>query len=419
MRAILSAPGSRGDVNPMIAIGKSLVRAGCEVVISLAEPYADLASEAGLVPEPVVDRDRFTELLGNEYFWKPIRGARAVLRELAGEFLALHDEVIHRHHSPGETVLVSHPLDLASRIFRDTDPSTPLVDVQLQPSILRTFDSPPRLSPFWFEVMRPPWAVRAAYWIIDYIAVDPVIAPKVNAMRRTRGLDPVRRIMHRWWISPDRILAMYPPWYAPATQDFCPQLIHCGFPLDDISGQRFDPPPGRPIVFTSGTAHHHCRPFFERAVKACAQLDRPGLLLSTFDRNFPPELPGSMTAMSYASFGQLLPHCSAIVHHGGIGTTSQAIAAGIPQVIQPLAFDQFDNATRVERLRCGRWLRRQKDLATILRDVLCDDETATATRRKLASQLQPGAAADAAAAEIMKMFDRQHPPDQGLSCDQR
>jgi rhamnosyltransferase subunit B len=42
-----------------------------------------------------------------------------------------------------------------------------------------------------------------------------------------------------------------------------------------------------------------------------------------------------------------------LVHHGGIGTASQAFAAATPQLITPFAHDQFDNAARVERLGCG------------------------------------------------------------------
>ena len=41
------------------------------------------------------------------------------------------------------------------------------------------------------------------------------------------------------------------------------------------------------------------------------------------------------------------------MHHGGIGTTSKAFAAGIPQLVIPLAHDQHDNAARVERLHAG------------------------------------------------------------------
>ena len=370
MRAILSAPGSRGDVNPMIAIGRRLLEDGHEVVISLAEPYAEVAEQAGLQVESLIGRDKFTEMLGDPNVWKPIRGPLQVFRSVVSEFLERHQKVIHRYHVPGETVLVSHPLDLASRVFRDAHPETPLASVHLQPVILRTLQDPPRLSGWWFEFSRPQCLMSATYWLIDTLAVDPMIRGPINRMRSSYGLKAIRRPLNQWWHSPDRILAMYPEWFAPATASFAPRLMHCGFPLQDHGLNDLSPPQGKPIVFTSGTAHHHCRAFFQMAVNACRELNRPGLLLSTFPENFPPDLPETVRPLSYVSFSQLLPHCSAIVHHGGIGTTSQALAAGIPQLIRPLAFDQFDNASRVEKIGRGRWLRSDRNLVNDLGAIL-------------------------------------------------
>ena len=42
-----------------------------------------------------------------------------------------------------------------------------------------------------------------------------------------------------------------------------------------------------------------------------------------------------------------------LVHHGGIGTLSQGLRAGIPQIIMPLAHDQHDNAARIKKLGVG------------------------------------------------------------------
>jgi rhamnosyltransferase subunit B len=56
---------------------------------------------------------------------------------------------------------------------------------------------------------------------------------------------------------------------------------------------------------------------------------------------------------AFLPFGTLLPRCAALVHHGGVGSTAEALRAGIPQLIVPLAFDQFDNAARVESLGVG------------------------------------------------------------------
>ncbi len=52
----------------------------------------------------------------------------------------------------------------------------------------------------------------------------------------------------------------------------------------------------------------------------------------------------------------VLPRAAAFVHHGGIGTTAQALAAGVPQLVVPLAHDQPDNAVRVRRLGVGDFL---------------------------------------------------------------
>lgn len=401
MRAILSAPGSRGDVNPMIAIGKRLRDQGHEVVISLAEPYAEIAAAEGLQVEPVISQQQFDDATGTASVWKPIRGPIAVFRLIIANFLPLHQQVIHRHHKPGETVLVAHPLDLASRIFRDANPSTPLATVLPQPVTLRTYHDPPRLSPWWFELSKPQWALRTTYWFADNAVLDPIIRGSVNRQRREYNLPPVRRIMDRWWLSPDRVLGLFPDWYAPATKSFCPQLVHCGFPLDDVNGTSFDPPADRPIVFTAGTAHQHCREFFQQAVVACQKLGRGGLLLSSHSENFPADLPETVRALPYVSLGQLLPHCSAIVHHGGIGTTSQAMAAGIPQVIRPFAFDQFDNATRVEKLGVGRWLKNDRQLADTLASLL--EENSSSTLPEIQRRLKSADGPAIAAAEIEKL----------------
>jgi UDP:flavonoid glycosyltransferase YjiC (YdhE family) len=45
-----------------------------------------------------------------------------------------------------------------------------------------------------------------------------------------------------------------------------------------------------------------------------------------------------------------------VVHHGGVGTTAKALAAGVPQVVVPVAYDQPDNGRRVVRLGVGAML---------------------------------------------------------------
>jgi UDP:flavonoid glycosyltransferase YjiC (YdhE family) len=56
---------------------------------------------------------------------------------------------------------------------------------------------------------------------------------------------------------------------------------------------------------------------------------------------------------SFAPFKEVFPRCAAIVHHGGVGTVAEAFAAGKPQLVLPLGFDQLDNGVRVKNLGGG------------------------------------------------------------------
>src|SRR5690606_3215095 len=100
----------------------------------------------------------------------------------------------------------------------------------------------------------------------------------------------------------------------------------------------------------------------------------------------------------------LLPRASAIVHHGGAGTTAQALGSGRPALVVPHSHDQFDNAERVRRLGVARTLYPQRyraarvarELDALLRDARYG-ERAAATAAIVCAE--DGAAAAAAAVE--------------------
>lgn len=386
--AIVSAPGSRGDVNPMVAIGRQLHNRGFDVVISLAEPYAHLAESAGLTPVVAIDAKRFGELLGSPEVWRPLAGLRIVLGGAASEYLVPHFELIQRLKRPGRTVLVSHPLDFASRIHRDLDPETPLVDVVLSPMMIRDPNVPPRLSPWWFEPRKPPWLMRAGYWLGDHLLLDRYLGKSINGLRRSLSLPPVRRIMDRWWWSPDAILSLYPSWFGSVAPPGDGHWHACGFPLDvNSTARREDAYPiasddgesKRPVFFTPGTAHRHAKKFFQMAIDVCQSLEMPAILATSHSDQLPSRLPATIRGVGYVPLDQVLPHCSAIVHHGGIGTTAHSIASACPQVVLPMAFDQFHNGLRVQQLGLGKMISRlnKRALGDALATIVQDSEQAT------------------------------------------
>jgi UDP:flavonoid glycosyltransferase YjiC (YdhE family) len=169
-------------------------------------------------------------------------------------------------------------------------------------------------------------------------------------------------------------------------------LVQTGFPLWDERSyaelpaevQEFLDAGEPPIVFTPGSANVFGKPFFQAAVDACHRLGRRGIVLSRFREQIPVPLPNGVRHFGYVPFSQLLPKAAALVHHGGIGTTAQGLAAGIPQLVMPLAHDQFDNAARLKRLGVGDWIIpsrfRSPAVAATLNDLLGSGAVARACR---------------------------------------
>jgi UDP:flavonoid glycosyltransferase YjiC (YdhE family) len=206
----------------------------------------------------------------------------------------------------------------------------------------------------------PRWFKSFLYWYGDRRIVDPLLAPAINEFRATLGLPPIKRVIGAWGHSPDRLIGLFPPWYAGAV-DWPTQFRHAGFVRFDQSVSSPLPPEVEaflkagepPIAFSFGSAMRTGKPYFEAAVEACRLLGRRGLFLAKGREQIPDPLPPTVLHADYAPFSLVFPRSAAIVHHGGIGTCAQALAAGVPQLVMPLSFDQPDNARRLERLGVG------------------------------------------------------------------
>ena len=125
-------------------------------------------------------------------------------------------------------------------------------------------------------------------------------------------------------------------------------------------------------------------------MKALEMLNARGIFLTPKTEELPERLPDTIGAFPFLPLGKILPSCRAIVHHGGIGTLGQALKAGVPQLIRPLAYDQFDNAYRIAKRKLGDYiLARQyqaENLHEKLRAIL-DDPAVAANCRDVARSI--------------------------------
>ncbi|CAN0449388.1 unnamed protein product, partial [Hapterophycus canaliculatus] len=203
----------------------------------------------------------------------------------------------------------------------------------------------------------------------------PAFAAKADEKNlKLGGLSKQRRLMNQWKDSPDQVIAMYPSWFAPeiADENESDRFYFVDFPLDDgieraTSNEPL--PTDRPLLVTTGSAHHGDRVFIDKLADECQRRKIPLVVCCPSN----PDLFADATnfrSVGYIPLGQWLPYCQALIHHGGVGTTSRAINAEIPQMIRPMAFDQHDHAQRIERFGLGVWLRNDRELAAGLDQLL-------------------------------------------------
>ena len=350
-------------MHPFIGIGRALRARGHDVTILTAEPFRAISEGAGLRFVQIHSQLDFDELTNHPDLWRGTKGLSVLLRAIA-DLLRAHYAHVESSYEPGRTVLVGHSLSFASRIFEDAQ-RVPAATVHLAPSIIRSDDQPAASIPGADFSGWPMWLKRSIYRLLDGLLLDPPILPALNQLRREVGLAPVSRAFKSWLHSPQRVIGLFPEWFASVPADWPRQLRLTGFPLyDEAEVHAIDPSlqsfldaGSAPILFTPGTANRAAAPFFAAALAATRQLKRRALFVTKYPEQLPPDLDDDVRYEPYLPFSRVFSRCAAVVHHGGIGTCAQALAAGIPQLTMPLAFDQPDNTTRVWRLGVARWVR--------------------------------------------------------------
>jgi UDP:flavonoid glycosyltransferase YjiC (YdhE family) len=246
---------------------------------------------------------------------------------------------------------------------------------------------------------------------VDRAAIDPLIAPALNTFRAELGLKPLRRVFKDWIHSPDCVIGLFPEWFAPQRADWPAQVRLTGFPLYDAAVheplpdelEAFLDAGSAPVLFAPGSANASAGEFFETSLRACEQAGRRALFVSRYGSQMAGSLPDWARHFDYLPFSAALPRCSAFVSHGGIGSVSQGFRAGVPQIVRPMGFDQFENGQRAERLGVARVLpvksHRESAIAAAL------DELATAERAAACHRVAErfgGRLALAEAAEIVE-----------------
>jgi rhamnosyltransferase subunit B len=365
-RIVLSTLGSLGDLHPVMGLALGLQARGHDVVLATSDFYREKILAAGLEfsplrplaapDDPQMLRRVLDSRKGPEYL------IRTLLLPHVGDMYADMSRA-----TEGADFLISGEVVLAAPLIAEKR-RIPWAAAILAPFSFFSAHDPPVL-PFLpgtaLLTSAPPFIQRRLLDVFRLVTRN--WGEPIAELRRSLGLRPSRDPLLLDRFSPHLNLAMFSSVLGRPQPDWPPNTVQTGFVFYDEESdaaseslQKFLDSGPQPIIFTLGsTAVMDPGRFFEESAAAARLLGRRALLLT--GTNPPPAgLSKDLFATGYAPYSRVFPQSACVVHQGGVGTTAQALRAGVPQLVMPYAFDQPDNAARVSRIGVGLSLSRKR-----------------------------------------------------------
>ena len=401
MRVLLAPHGTRGDIQPMLALGVALHARGHVAAFSVPSGFLDWVRANGFeATSNGVDIE--AEMQSPDAKLDSVRWMFGCLKEHTARMF----EPVARA-SEGADVIVGAGAQLVTASIADWR-EVPHAIIAFCPCAMPTGAAPP---PTVRTQTLPPW-VNRLLWQVGAAAADVALRGTINRGRAALGLRsidrPLTHISHSCVIiSADCHLA--PPGdEAPASVVSTDAMIfaerHTPDPRVDAF-LNYDP---APIYIGFGSMVASRVPDLAvHAIAATRALGRRAIIAGGWaglDRHVASA--DDLLTIAAMPHHAVFPHVAAIVHHGGAGTTTAAAAAGVPQVLLPHLLDQFYWAHRVERLGLGP---RGLPVSLITADILADRLDAAlndAAIRKRAAALGPAVAARDGANDTVDHLER-------------
>ena len=362
MRITLLAVGSRGDVQPYIALGAGLRAAGHQVRLAthalfapLVEPYGIELFPTGGDPRALLDGEVAHKML--DAGENPLGFLRNFARLLEPWIRRLFDDSL-RACAGADAVICSGVALLAGYDLAD-NAGSPACAALLQPT------SPTRAfaSPFFPDA--PGWLPeRGAYNLLTHRAFTGLLiacfGPVIRRVRRESGLPPIRR--HDQLAGQRPLLYGFSPSVIASPPDWPPHIHVTGYWFLDHPAD-WQPPEalraflaaGPPPVYIGFGSMRNRRPeeMTALAVEALTLAGQRGILSTGWGGLQSEQLPETILSIESVPHDWLFPRMAAVVHHGGAGTTAAGLRAGVPSILVPFFADQPFWARHVHQLGVG------------------------------------------------------------------
>ncbi|MFP2895928.1 glycosyltransferase [Corallococcus sp. 4LFB] len=411
MRVLISTYGTRGDVQPFVALAKALKANGHVVALCTPTGFRGMVERHGI---PYAHMDNAVLELTESVLRAPTRAEQRRLFKGFGAIVraAMEDEWrAARELEPD--VLVYHSKALGSHHIAEKLGAVELLAMPLPLTPTREFPAP--IIP-GFRLGG--WLNALSYRVLTL--ANAVWAGATNDFRvKTLGLPPRSRFadpMKKADGSAVPALYAFSEQLLPRPTDWPPQaqVTGCWFldeadqwtPPAELQSFLEEGPPPIYVGFGSmGAAHAETRA--ATVLKAVALTGERAVLATGWGGLKAHEHPANVFMLESAPHDWLFPRMSAVVHHGGAGSTMAGLRAGKPTVICPFFGDQPFWGHRVHRAGVGP--------QPVPRKSLTAERLAEAIRTALSSTVQAQAAAvgeriraEDGAARAVQLIEQMH-----------
>lgn len=355
MRVLLSTFGSRGDVQPVLALGVALRALGADARVCAPpdEEFAKLFAAAGvpLLPAFTSVREWVAEML-------PKRATISLPKVAAQVMAAQYEAITAAAHADVMGCDVMVATGLFSSVAAARSVAEKLGMRYVFAAYCPIFLPSPYQRPFEYPSHPLPPGVtdNQLLWDKDVQVMNELFGEGLNTLRASVGLpkvDNVRDYVHtdRPWLAADPVLA---PWRQPAKLDVVQTgawILPDERPLPAELLAFLDA--GAPPVYVGFGSLPAPKDFARMAIDVVRAQGRRVLVsrgwaeLALVDDSEDCFIVGEVNQQA------LFPRVAAVVHHGGAGTTTTAARAGNPQVVVPQIVDQPYWASTVSDLGIG------------------------------------------------------------------
>ncbi len=392
MQLLLSSIGSRGDVQPIIALGVELQALGHHVRLCVAPNFKEWIESYGLECMPIGPDLR--KVAGGNLRSNPaLPRSEEQRQQLADQSVRAQFQVLAEAARGCDLVVGAGALQIALRSIAEAQ-KVPYVFAAYCPAVLPSAKYPPPKT----GGSHPQSLAEAAnqqLWKQNEDEFNARFGAVLNQEREKIGLGPVVSV--RAYMFTDRPWLAADPVLAPAFPDAGMQVVQTGaWMLSDGAALPSDLEDflagGAPPIYLGFGSMQAYEETGRKLIEAARALGLRSILSQGWGDLAPGDGGDDCMSVGDVNHGKLFPRMAGIVHHGGSGTTTAAARAGRPQVAIPHNYDQFYWAHRVHALGVG--------VSGPTRDELTVEVLVQALRECLQPEIAAGAQALAGRIEL-------------------